>query len=260
VTLVLGIATATSQVGVALAGLDGPLASLHVRQGRRHAELLAPAIETLTRMAGVGTQQITRMAVDIGPGLFTGLRVGVATAKAMAAALDIPIVGCSSLDVLAHPHHREGRTVAAIVDAKRGELFWAFYRPSLGGMVQATDAVVGTPEVLIGHLRERATGPDRAPLLVVGDGARRYSDGLRTLAGVEMGDPSDDHPNAVSLVELALTRPSVPLAEITPMYLRGADVRIGWVERPPSPAPSASPASPVSPASAAPSGAPVGRG
>ena len=52
----------------------------------------------------------SRIAVDIGPGLFTGLRVGVATAKALAAALDIPIVGCMSLDVLAHPHHREGRT------------------------------------------------------------------------------------------------------------------------------------------------------
>ena len=82
---------------MALAGPDGPLASLHVRQGRRHAELLAPAIE-FARPAwpASASQQIGRVAVDIGPGLFTGLRVGVATAKALAAALDIPIVGCSS--------------------------------------------------------------------------------------------------------------------------------------------------------------------
>src|ERR1700757_3769018 len=118
----LAIATATSQVGVALGGNDGPIASLHVRRGRRHAELLAPAIETITRMAAIGTQQIGRVAVDIGPGLFTGLRVGVATAKALAAALDIPIVGCSSLEVLAHPHRRQDRTVAAVLDAKRGEV------------------------------------------------------------------------------------------------------------------------------------------
>ena len=79
---------------------------------------------------------------------------------------------------------------------------------------------------------------------MVGDGARRYSDVLRTLAGVEMGDPSDDHPSAVSLVELALTRPSVPLAEITPMYLRarGRPHRLGGAA---SPAPAAQ-ASPVS--------------
>jgi tRNA threonylcarbamoyladenosine biosynthesis protein TsaB len=187
-------------------------------------------------MAGIGTQQIGRIAVDIGPGLFTGLRVGVATAKAMAAALDIPIVGCSSLEILAHPHHREGRTVAAIVDAKRGELFWALFRPSLGTMVQVTDAGVATPDLLIEHLRDRASGPDRAPVLAVGDGARRYSDLLRTVAGVELAGLADDHPNAVSLLELALTRPSVPLAEITPMYLRGADIRIGWAERPAAPA------------------------
>ena len=128
-TVLLGIATATSQVGVALAGPDGPIASLQVRQGRRHGELLAPAIETLTRMAGIGMQQIGRVAVDIGPGLFTGLRVGVATAKALAAALEIPIVGCSSLELLAYPHRRQDRLLAAVVDAKRGEVFWALYRP-----------------------------------------------------------------------------------------------------------------------------------
>ena len=111
-TLTLGIATATSQVGVALAGPDGPVASLHVRQGRRHAELLAPGIETLMRMAGVGMSSVGRIAVDIGPGLFTGLRVGVATAKALASARDLPIVGCSSLEVLAHAHHGGGRPVA----------------------------------------------------------------------------------------------------------------------------------------------------
>ena len=136
---------------------DGPMASLQVRQGRRHAELLAPAIETLTRMAGIGTQQIGRVAVDIGPGLFTGLRVGVATAKALAPALDMPIVGCSSLDLLAYPHRRQDRLVASVIDAKRGEVFWALFRPGDGdGVIPLSDATVSGPDALVEALRGHA--------------------------------------------------------------------------------------------------------
>jgi tRNA threonylcarbamoyladenosine biosynthesis protein TsaB len=226
-TILLGIATATSQVGVALNGPDGPLGSLHVRRGRRHAELLAPAIETITRMAGIGTQQIGRIAVDVGPGLFTGLRVGVATAKALAAALDLPIVGCSSLELLAYPHRRQDRLVASVIDAKRGEIFWALFEPGQDGVISASEAMVSSPNALIETLKKTA-----GDVLAVGDGARRYADLLTPLAGVEMASPANDHPSAVALVELAGTRPSVPLEEITPRYLRGADVRIGWPQRP----------------------------
>jgi tRNA threonylcarbamoyladenosine biosynthesis protein TsaB len=224
VTLLLAIATATSQVGVALGGGDGPLASLHVRKGRRHAELLAPAIESIIRMAGVGTQQIGRIAVDTGPGLFTGLRVGVATAKALAAALDLPIVGCSSLELLAYPHRRQNRTVATVIDAKRGEIFWSLWRPGQGEIAGPT---VSAPDALVSAIRARP-----GEVLAVGDGARRYADALAPLSGVELAGPADDHPSAVVLLELAATRPSVPLDEITPRYLRGADVRIGWTQRP----------------------------
>jgi tRNA threonylcarbamoyladenosine biosynthesis protein TsaB len=226
VTILLGIATATSQVGVAVSGPDGPLASLQVRQGRRHAELLAPAIETLTRLAGCGMQQIGRVAVDTGPGLFTGLRVGVATAKALAAALDIPIVGCSSLELLAYPHRRQDRLVAAVVDAKRGEVFWSLFQPGPDGVTPVTDPVVSGPQALIEELRGCHA------VLATGDGARRYSDALGSLPQVELAGPADDHPSATVLAELAAARPSVPLNEITPFYLRGAEVRIGWPQRP----------------------------
>jgi tRNA threonylcarbamoyladenosine biosynthesis protein TsaB len=226
VTVLLGIATATSQVGVALSGPDGPLAALQVRQGRRHAELLVPSIETLSRMAGIGVQQVGRVAVDVGPGLFTGLRVGVATAKALAAALDIPIVGCSSLELLAYPHRRQRRLVASVVDAKRGEVFWRLYRPGPDGLTPINDPTVSGPKILVDELAERGE------VLAVGEGARRYGDVLGPLANVELGGPGDDHPNPTVLAEMADGRPSVPLNEITPLYLRGADVRIGWERRP----------------------------
>jgi tRNA threonylcarbamoyladenosine biosynthesis protein TsaB len=227
-TLLLAIATATSQVGVAVGEGDGPVASLQVRRGRRHAELLAPAIETINRMAGIGTQQIGRVAVDIGPGLFTGLRVGVATAKALAAALDIPIVGCSSLELLAHPHRRQHRTVASVIDAKRGEIFWSLFQPGERGVTPISDPTVSAVDVLVEAIRSVP-----GDVLAVGDGARRFADALAPLPGVELAEPADDHPSAIVLLEMAATRPSVPLDEITPRYLRGADVRIGWPQRPP---------------------------
>jgi tRNA threonylcarbamoyladenosine biosynthesis protein TsaB len=237
-TVLLGIATATSQVGVAISGPDGPLATLQVRQGRRHAELLVPGIETLTRMAGIGLQQVSRVAVDLGPGLFTGIRVGVATAKALAAALDIPIVGCSSLELLAYPHRRQRRVVVAVVDAKRNEVFWRLFQPGPDGLTALNDPTVTGPKVLVDDLAERGE------VLAVGDGARRYADVLGTLPNVELAGPADDHPSPLVLVEVAAVRPSVPLNEITPLYLRGADVRIGWERRPLSPdgSPDGSPA------------------
>jgi tRNA threonylcarbamoyladenosine biosynthesis protein TsaB len=231
VNLTLGIATATSQVGVALAGPDGPVASLHVRQGRRHAELLAPGLETLLRMAGAGMSSVGRIVVDVGPGLFTGLRVGVASAKALASARDLPIVGCSSLEILAHPHLRSGRTVASVVDARRGEVFWAVYEPSETGMVAVTHSRVDAPATVANALVSLASRSGDKSLFAVGDGAERYSDVLGAVPGVEIAGPMFAHPNADVLIDLASDRPSVPLAEITPRYLRGADVRIGWQER-----------------------------
>ncbi len=231
----LAIDTATSQVGVALAGPGGPVASLHLRQGRRHGEALAPAIEILSRLTGVALAEVGSIAVDLGPGLFTGLRVGIATAKALADALGVPVVGCSSLDVLAHRHASSRRSVAAVVDARRGEVFWALYAPAEGGMAPLTEPAVSTPEdlaaSLVAALSSGLDAPARGGILATGDGARRYAAVLGAVAGVEIDHPDGDHPSATVLADLAAGRPSVDAARITPIYLRSADVRIGWQQR-----------------------------
>ncbi|MGH9094232.1 MAG: tRNA (adenosine(37)-N6)-threonylcarbamoyltransferase complex dimerization subunit type 1 TsaB [Acidimicrobiales bacterium] len=125
--IVLAIDTATPQVGVALRGDDGPIGSFHASQGRRHGEVLAPAIQELCCHTGVALADVGLVAVDVGPGLFTGLRVGLATAKALAAALSLPALGITSPEVLARPHRRAGAAVAAVVDVRRGEVAWALY-------------------------------------------------------------------------------------------------------------------------------------
>jgi tRNA threonylcarbamoyladenosine biosynthesis protein TsaB len=227
-SLTLAIDTATPQVSVALGGPDGVAGELNLRPGRRHGEVLAPAIESLLRLTGARLDQVERIGVDTGPGLFTGLRVGVATAKALGSALDVPVVPCISLDLLAHPHRGAGVLVASVVDARRGEVFWALYQPALGGsaVVQATEPSVSDPDEVAASLPYAAD-----QTLVVGDGARRYAAQLARVRGLRLAGPEFDHPRASVLLALAATRPAMAADKVTPTYLRGADVRIGWVQR-----------------------------
>ena len=229
--IILGIDTATPQIGCALGGPDGPLASFHAARGRRHAETLTPAVAFVCAQAGVTFAEIGAIAVDVGPGLFTGLRVGLATGKAMAGALGVPMVGVTSLDVLARPLDRAARPVAAMVDARRGEVFWALYRPSAAGMDRLGDYAVDEPAVVVARLA--ALGEE---CLAVGDGARRYAALLGDVDGVEVAGPSYAYPSAAWLVELASplaeAGKSVAAQELEPVYLRTADVRINWQQRP----------------------------
>jgi tRNA threonylcarbamoyladenosine biosynthesis protein TsaB len=224
----LAIDTATPQVSVALGGPDGVVGEVNLQPGRRHGEVLAPAIESLLRLTGARLDQVERIGVDTGPGLFTGLRVGVATAKALASALDVPVVPCTSLDLLAHPHRGCGALVAAVVDARRGEVFWALYQPALGGsaVVQVTDPAVSDPDEVADSLPYAA---DR--VLVAGDGARRYAARMTRVPGLSLAGSEFDHPRASVLLALLGTRPALPAEKVTPTYLRGADVRIGWTQR-----------------------------
>ena len=228
--IVLGIETATVQVGCALGGHEGVLASFHAARGRRHAEILTPAIDFVCGQAQISLSEVGAVAVDIGPGLFTGLRVGVATAKAMAQALRVPVIGFSSLDLLAYPVRHTRRLIACVIDARRGEVFAALYRQVPGGVQRQTAPGVTSPSQLAGELLAR-----REECLLVGDGAIRYAEVFAELAGVETAGVGNAYPSAAALVELAQPRAQreefVQPWELEPMYLRQADADINWERR-----------------------------
>ena len=228
--IILGIDTATPQVGCAIGGHEGVIASFSSAKGKRHAETLVPAIDFICRQAHVELDEIGAIAVDVGPGLFTGMRVGVATAKAMASALRVPMVGVSSLDLLAFPLRWTNRRIVSIVDARRGEVFYASYRQVPGGVQRLSDPQVGSPEQLCNEIQ--ASGEE---CLAVGDGARRYADELIDLIKVEIADAGLAYPSPSSLVQLAharaLREDFVKPWELKPVYLRKADAEINWVSR-----------------------------
>jgi tRNA threonylcarbamoyladenosine biosynthesis protein TsaB len=228
--LILGISTSTAQVGCAIGGHEGILGAIHSTRGRRHAETLIPAIDFLCRQTRVDLSEIGAVAVDLGPGMFTGLRVGIAAGKALAHARRLPMIGVASLDLLAFPLRHSNRRIVCAIDAGRGELFHASYRQSPGGVQRLTAPEVATPDDLASDLL--ATNEE---LLLVGDGALRHRDALDVGTRIELADPGVAYPQAGSLVQLAharaLREEFVTPAELTPLYLRKPDAEINWHTR-----------------------------
>ena len=228
--IVLGIETSTPQTSVALGGETGILAAASLA-GKAHQEQVVPTLEHLLRWSGIRLSQIGGVAVGVGPGLFTGLRVGVQTAKSLAQVLSVPIMGMTSLDVLAFSVRYTSRLVGAVIDARRGEVFWAAYRPVPGGVVREGEYAVSSPERLVAELEALAED-----VLVVGDGAILYRNEIEELGSqVEFASVAEAHPQASAMVELSVPRfvreEYDRLADVLPVYVRKSDAEIAWDQR-----------------------------
>ncbi|CAN5685334.1 tRNA (adenosine(37)-N6)-threonylcarbamoyltransferase complex dimerization subunit type 1 TsaB [soil metagenome] len=226
--LILGIETSTPQASVAIGSEQGVIASAMVSRGAGPSEFLLPAIRFCLDEVGLGFRNLGGIAVSLGPGLYTGMRIGVASAKALAQTLSLPIVGMASLDLLAYEVRYSPRTICAVLDARRKEVFHAFYRPSPGGIQRMTEYRVEKPERL-------AVGIDSRPeeVLIVGSGMLLYKDVFADLGSIaELGTMSHAFPEARALVELALPRMFREdfdvLDDIKPLYLRRSARRIYW--------------------------------
>jgi tRNA threonylcarbamoyladenosine biosynthesis protein TsaB len=225
--IVVGIDTSTSQTSVAI-GTEREILGRIQLAGTRRQEQVTPALQQLLAWADVELAHVGGFAVGIGPGLFTGLRVGVQTAKTLAQATGAPIVGITSLDALAFAVRHTRRRIWAVIDARRGEVFHAAYRPVPGGVMRETDHAVADPAHLVAEIEAQP-----GEVLAVGDGAILYREELAELGGrVEVAGLALAHPDAASLVELAVPRfmreEHDRLFDVVPMYLRKSDAEIAW--------------------------------
>ena len=183
----MAIETATETVGVAVRTPGGVQAELALTGRRRHVETLTPALEHLLAQVDLAPADLGVVAVDLGPGLFTGLRVGVAAAKGLAQSLGIGVVGATSLDILTAGAAGAGRRglVLACVDARRGEVFAAVHEVDVAGAVPAepvADRACSRP----GTWWRRSARSAESRCCAVGDGALRYADVLGAVPGVEV--------------------------------------------------------------------------
>lgn len=200
--IVLAIESATARAGVALATPDGVIASAQVTRGPRHAEVLVPAIEFVCAQAGIELGAVDAIAVDVGPGLFTGLRVGIATANGLAQALGKPMIAVSSLDLLAHAYKHVGHDLVAVIDARRSEVYAARYEVVDGNVKRVMEPTVLPPDAL------------------------RAQIGDAVLVGDTMDPAIFDHPSADVLAGVAPSYDLVDANTVQPLYLRKSDAEL----------------------------------
>lgn len=188
-----------------------------------------PAIDDLFTRAGLGRGDLDAVVADVGPGLFTGLRVGISTAAALAAAQGLRAAGVTSLQSLAYAQRRWRGMVAPAVDARRGELYWALYQADGVSVEELRPPEVAAPEEVAAQLGKVArAGDGGGQLLVCGDGAWRYREVLGR-AGASIAGPADMWPSPLVVAELGAQRLATGTElGLHPLYLRQADVRIGW--------------------------------
>ena len=209
---VLAIETATPVASIALLDRSGVLAARAVRAPMRHLEWLAAAIDGMLGDAGVRPDGVEAVAVGRGPGGFTGLRIGIATAAAWARARRVPVLGIGTLETLA-VSGAGADMVLPVLDAYRGEVAAALYRVGEGAEpVCLVPAVVATPDAVIAEMRPALEAQRAAhrPLVLAGDGLARHGGALlAALAGAgirQVVERPDAYPSAEAAGRLAWPR------------------------------------------------------
>jgi tRNA threonylcarbamoyladenosine biosynthesis protein TsaB len=214
--LVLGLDTATPAVSVALHDGQRVISQACTVDARRHSELLAPMIAKVMADAGAARGDLTDIAVGVGPGPYTGLRVGVVTARVLGSVLGLPVHGVCSLDVIA-AEVPGGREFLVATDARRREVYWARYdaagRRVDGPHVDRASSIEGAAELVVagagGQLYPEAFGEVTGPA---------YPD-ARTLCAIVAG-------RLAGVAQPPMPpRMQPPLLAAEPLYLRRPDAR-----------------------------------
>jgi tRNA threonylcarbamoyladenosine biosynthesis protein TsaB len=231
--LILSMDTATPCSAVALTfgtRQNGRvLASLSLTGKVTHSRRLFAAIDHLMGEAEVDWPAIAGIGVSLGPGSFTGLRIGMATAKGLAAAAGKPLFGVSTLDSLA-ARCVTSKLICTVLDARKKEVYAAFYRCKENGYSERiSDMTVMAPEKLADSISE--------PVVMVGDGAMAYEELFKKLLGEQViFAPSQLHePSASSLGMLAgemfESGAQLDLAEAVPVYIRSSDAELNLLQK-----------------------------
>jgi len=212
--LLLAIDTATSAITVALHDGQSVLAESTTLDSRRHGEYVAPAMAEVLAKAGRAAADVTVVVSGTGPGPFTGLRVGLVTARTFAFARGIPVFGLCSLDAMAHEAWLEGETgtgqsCVVATDARRKEVYWARYEITLNGVLRLGAPMVAKAAVIAAEVRG---------VPVIGRGALLYAEWFGPRVG-----PLDVSAGALADLAARVIAAGDDLPAPEPMYLRRPD-------------------------------------
>ncbi len=221
--------TSTLTGAAALLEGDTVVAECRLNLAVTHSERLLPAIDHVLKAAGRTLAEVDGLAVAVGPGSFTGLRIGLSTLKSLAFAARKPLAGVPTLDALAWSLPFALHPVCPILDAKKGEVYTALYRTDAGRLDRLWDYRAVAPEALAVALVAELHGP----VVFLGDGVAPFAPLLGRILGADarFAPPAQRLPSAVTVAELghaALERgESADPATLTPLYLRRSEAEVG---------------------------------
>jgi tRNA threonylcarbamoyladenosine biosynthesis protein TsaB len=223
---VLAIETSTYSGSIAVSEGDRIMGELYLDMGPSHSERLVPAIDRMLSDLGIGRKDLGGIAVSLGPGSFTALRVGISTAKGLSYSLGIHVTGASSLEILAMNVPFSPLQVCAVTDARKGELFAALFRTDDGSVRRITEDMVVTPGRLSETIKEKT--------IFIGEGALLYRDFLEdneSWGEAPVFCPSYlNYPRASALAFYGFKRFAGGHADevmgLAPMYLRKPDAEL----------------------------------
>lgn len=218
---ILAVDTATKTCSTAIVCDDAVLAETVLDRGETHTRVLMKIIHDMLLDAGIRMTDIDGFAVTIGPGSFTGLRIGLATVKGLAFAAGKPIAGISTLDALAAPFGDATGHVCAMIDARRGEVYTALYRCGSSRLIPDGPAWAASPDQAIANIS--------GPALFVGDGVLVYKDRIIAELGenARFAEPGHHVIRASAVgklgMELIIAGETVDAFTLVPVYLRRSE-------------------------------------
>lgn len=222
---ILAIDTATLVSSVAIATSDTLVAELTIQTRKTHSERLMPHIASLLSMAEMSQSSLKAVAVSIGPGSFTGLRIGLATAKALSYALQIPIIGVPTLAALAFACPAPGVLLAPMLDAQKGNVYLGLYEWQDGTVTE-----VEPPRVVGFDEAQNELSRQQRPVLMLGEAAVMYKETIMYPA-----PPHAVMPRAGSVAVLAeqMYAQGVrhDVATLEPLYIRRSEAEELWERR-----------------------------
>lgn len=225
----LAIETATPAQSVALVEDGRLLAELSYEARSNRGGVLLPTVDQVLKKAGVAARDLDAVAVSVGPGSFTGLRVGLATAKGLALGVGARLVGVPTLEALAESCAPADGTICALLDAYRGEVYMAVFRWAGRTLERLSPDTVLAPEAVVSAL-----AAVEGPVHLIGNGAARYHERLQAALG-NRACMTDEGlravPSAVVVARLGVRQfagGNKPGEEVALIYLRRAEAEVNW--------------------------------
>lgn len=230
---ILAIDTATQVSSVAVVKEGRLLAELTMQGKLTHSETLLPHIEQVLKMAATAKEELTGIAVSIGPGSFTGLRIGLAAAKAMSYALNIPLVGVSTLKALAYQLPAPGLRLMCLLDAQKGNAYVESYRWEKGELLTVEPVRVAKITDVVA-----ACGEFGEPVVLLGDAVQKKICGkLELPANTSAAMPHLIMPRAACVGLLGQQELAAGHADnvmdLEPVYIRRSEAEVLWEKRHP---------------------------